>query len=346
MHAIKKPGWRLGAALALTLWGLTPAGAQVRDYRVSHQWRAEVDARDRALRVFAAEVEKRVAGVHFTIEANGTSGVKPIEQIDGLLAGKFELTVCPIYFGSNKFPELSIGLLPGVPDNAHTARLLHDSPFETMLQQFAEKNGMHILGWWWLTGGFVSRASEVKGPETVKGLITRGGDPSFDLMLKAAGGSIFVGTSVDFVEGLKGGKIDVGLTSFESLMSFKIYDQTKYATLGGQGIWTTLQPLIIAKSAWDRLTDDEQAIFTEAARHATQSFEADQEKAEAAAIETFKKAGVNVRQLTFDEYAAWLTIARDSSWKTYQALSPDAEALLTAMLTSFIESGDASKKAQ
>ena len=46
-----------------------------------------------------------------------------------------------------------------------------------------------------------------------------------------------------------------------------------------------------------------------------------------------------MRELTFEEYAAWLHVARDSSWKKYQAISPQAAELFAAMLQSFIDSG-------
>ena len=46
-----------------------------------------------------------------------------------------------------------------------------------------------------------------------------------------------------------------------------------------------------------------------------------------------------MRELTFDEYAAWLHIARDSSWKNYRSVSPRAAELFSAMLQSFIDSG-------
>jgi len=36
---------------------------------------------------------------------------------------------------------------------------------------------VHIVAWWWVPGGFVTRNREIAGPDTVKGLRLRGGDP-------------------------------------------------------------------------------------------------------------------------------------------------------------------------
>ena len=43
-------------------------------------------------------------------------------------------------------------------------------------------------------------------------------------------------------------KLDVALTSFESLMSFRVTEQAKFSTLGGNGIWVTFTPVIISKA--------------------------------------------------------------------------------------------------
>jgi hypothetical protein len=47
---------------------------------------------------------------------------------------------------------------------------------------------------------------------------------------------------------------------------------------------------------------------------------------------------VKVQPLTYDEYAAWLVIARDTAWKNYRAVSPRASDLLDSLLRGFVES--------
>ena len=54
--------------LAVALSGHATAGlAAPVEMRVSHQWKQGTDARDRALRIFADEVGKRVPDVKFRI---------------------------------------------------------------------------------------------------------------------------------------------------------------------------------------------------------------------------------------------------------------------------------------
>lgn len=320
--------------LALTL----SSGVSARDLKLSHQW-PESDARHKASRVLMAELRKRGTDLSISIHPNSSLKFKPVEQYDALLEGKIELAVYPIAYQSAKIPELSIGLLPGVPSSAETASLLKGTQFESKLQRICEEKGFRILTWWWVGGAVASRAQEVAGPDSVKGLRARGGDRAFDDMLAAAGASTLSMPSSEIRAAMEADKLDVALTSFESFMSFRVTEQAKFATLGGNGIWVTFTPVIIAKAVWDSLSNDERQALEEAAAASNIYFEATQREAEQAAGEAFTKAGAKVRELTFEEYAAWLLIARDSSWKKYQAISPRAAELFTAMLQSFIDSG-------
>jgi TRAP-type transport system periplasmic protein len=326
------------SAAAFFLASLLGSGASARELRLSHQW-PESDARHKASRVLMAELRKRSANLSISIHPNSSLKFKPVEQYDALLEGKIELAVYPIAYQSAKVPEFSIGLLPGVPSNAETASLLKGTDFESKLQKICEEKGFRILTWWWVGGAVASRAQEVAGPDSVKGLRARGGDRAFDDMLAAAGASVQSMPSSEIRAAMEADKLDVALTSFESFMSFRVTEQAKFATLGGNGIWVTFTPVIISKAVWDSLSGDERQALEEAARASNIYFEATQRDAEQAAGEAFTKAGAKVRELTFEEYAAWLHIARDSSWKKYQSVSPRAAELFTAMLQSFVDSG-------
>ena len=325
----------LVAALAL-LAGVSQMSA--RELRLSHQW-PESDARHKASRVLMAELRKRGTNLSISIHPNSSLKIKPVEQYDALLEGKIELAVYPIAYQSTKTPEFSIGLLPGVPSNAETASLLKGTPFEDKLQRICEEKGFRILTWWWVGGAVASRSQEFGGPTTIKGLRARGGDRAFDEMLAAAGASTSTMPSSEIRAAMEADKLDVALTSFESFMSFRVTEQAKFATLGGNGIWVTFSPVIISKAVWDSLGDDERQALEESARASNIYFEATQREALEAAQEAFTKAGAKVRELSFEEYVAWLHIARDSSWKKYQSVSPRAAELFAAMLQSFIDSG-------
>ena len=325
-------------AAAFFLALLAQPDASARELKLSHQW-PELDARHKAARVLMAELRKRGTDLSISIHPNSSLKFKPVEQYDALLEGKIELAVYPIAYQSAKIPELSIGLLPGVPANVEAASLLKGTEFETKLQRLCRDHGFRVLTWWWAGGGVASRTQEIGGPDSIKGLKARGGDRAFDQMLIAAGASTLSMPSSDIRAAMEAGKLDVALTSYEFLMSFGVTEQAKFATLGGHSIWVTFTPVIISKTVWDSLDDLEKSALMDAARASEIYYEATQREAEQAAAEAFTKAGAQVRELSFEQYAAWLHIARDSSWAKYQAVSPRAQELFNAMLQSFIDSG-------
>lgn len=328
---------RVLAAFSLAVL-LLSTSAHARELRLSHQW-PETDARHKAARVLMAELKKRTSDLAISIHPNSSLKIKPVEQYAALLEGKIEMAIYPISYATSKIPELSIGGLPGVPSSVEAAALLRDTEFEHGLQRLCEEKGFRILTWWWVGGGIASRSRPVGGPETVKGLTTRAGNDLYHAMLKAAGASIAGMPSSEIRTAMETGKLDVAVTSYETFMGFRIPELAKFATLGGHGIFTVLTPIIVSKAAWDSLSEDERQAMTEAAAASDIYFEATQREAEEAAVEAFTKAGVKVQPLTFDEYVAWLRVAKDSSWKDYQNISPRAAELFASMLRSFIDSG-------
>lgn len=328
---------RFVAALCCALLVLS-AAAQARELRLSHQW-PESDARHKAARVLVAELRKRGTDLSISLHPNSSLKIKPTDQLEAMVEGQIEMAVYPVAYSSGKIPELSIGLLPGIPSNVEMAGLLKGTAFEEKLQIIGAENGFRILTWWWVGGAIASRAQPIGAPATVKGLKARGGDRAFDEMLALAGATTLTMPSSDIRAAMEAGKLDVALTSFESFMSFRVTELAKFATLGGNGIWVTFTPVIISKAVWDNLSDAEREALEYAAAASDIYFEASQRDAELAATEAFEKAGAKVQPLTFDEYAAWLQVAKDSSWKKYQSLSPRAGELFTAMLQSLIGSG-------
>src|SRR5262245_38327140 len=174
------------AALALGLLAsFEPATA--RELKISHQWPAEADARDRATRIFVKEVLARSPGTSFQIFPQLSLKMKAEEQFAALQSGAADLSVYPLPYAVKQVPEFSLSVLPCLYPSLDVVRGLKNTPVAEGLQAIANAHGVHILGWWWVPGGFVTRDREISGPSSVKGLRLRGGDPMFDLMLKTAG---------------------------------------------------------------------------------------------------------------------------------------------------------------
>ena len=319
---------------------IATAEATARELRLSHQM-PQSDARHRASRVLAAELRKRAPHLSISIHPNSSLIADPVKQHDALVEGKIEMAVYPMGYASAKFPELSVITMPGVPSNAEAASLLKGSEFEIKLQELCEEKGFRILTWWWLDGGMASRAKPITGPDSIKGLSARsGGGNDYHTMLAAAGASIMPMPFSEVRPSLESGKLGVVQNSFEALVSFRFQESAKFVTVGGGfGTLTIFTPILIAKTVWESLSEEERQALEDAASVANIYFEANQREAQEAAVEVFTKAGVKVEPLTFEDYAAWLQIAKDTSWKKYRAVSPRASELFDALLKSFIDSG-------
>jgi TRAP-type C4-dicarboxylate transport system substrate-binding protein len=331
--------FRVACTASLLFALILSTAATARELRLSHQL-PETDARHRAARVLAAEVKKRVPDLLIRIFPNSSLKIPPTEQYEAMLEGKIDMTIYPMGYASAKIPELSIVTLPGVPANAETAGLLKGTVFEAKLQQLAADHGFHILTWWWFDGGMASRTRPVTGPDSIKGLTARsGGGKDFSSMLATAGAKITDMPLTEVRAAMEAGKLDVAQNSFELFGSLRFQEFAKHVTVGGYSTLTVFMPVLISKPVWDDLGDHERIALEEAAAASNIYLEATQREAQEAAIETFTKAGIKVQELGFEEYAAWLRIAKDGSWKSYRALSPRASDLFDTMLKTFIDSG-------
>jgi TRAP-type transport system periplasmic protein len=322
-------GMLRSALVGLSLAALATAPAIAQEIKISHQFKANTDARDKATRVFVEEVNKKDPSLKFRIYPGSSLNIKPVAQFDALQSGTLEMAVFPMSYAVGKVPEVSITIMPGTITSMDQAIRLKGTAFHRKLQEVMEKNGTHIVTWWWTPGGFASKEKPIGGPDTVKGEKMRAADPTFETMLKAAGASVINIPSTEIYPSLQSGVLTSTLTSAETFVSMRIYEQTKFATVGGDyTLWWLLQPLVMSKAAWDKLTPAQKKIFQEAADKSDEFFAGNQREAVQHMIDAYKKAGAQVKPLTKAEFDAWIDLAKKTSWPEFAAKSPDAKQLL------------------
>jgi TRAP-type C4-dicarboxylate transport system substrate-binding protein len=326
-----KVSTRLAASLAAALIAAGPALAQ--EIKISHQWKANVDGRDRATRVFVDEVNKADKSLKFRIYPAQSLGIKPVAQLDALQNGTLEMAVFPMSYAVGKAPEFSIIIMPGtVPTLAHAMKL-RGTPFQAKLNELSEKHGIRIITWWWTPGAFATKDRVVTGPKSVEGLKMRAADPTFEVMLKAAGASVVSMASTELYPALQSGVLSGTLTSAETFVSMRLYEQTKYATTPSKySLWMLMQPLVMSKQHWDKLTPAQKKIFERAAAKSDEFFLGLQKEAVAKMEEAYTKAGGKVHAMTQPEYDQWVALAKDTSYKEFAAKSPMAKELLDLLL--------------
>ncbi len=323
-----------GAAVAVAvLASHTPAQAEPIDVRVSHQWKQGTDARDRALRIFVDEVRKRLPDAKFRIYPELSLNIKALAQYDALQSGTLEMSIYPLTYAADKVPEFAITVLPGTVGNLEEAAKLKNSAYHKKLQEVANRNGVHILTWWWTTGGFVSRTRPITGPASVNGMKMTAADPAFDSMLKTAGASIRSVPQPELYSALQSGALDALLLPTETLVSLRLHEQAQQATIGGDYImFMLLQPLLVSRKTWEALTPEQRSAFEEAATVSERFFDGTQRQSVDRAVETYARAGAEVRPLTEAAYSEWIELARNTAWAEYEAKSADAKDLLKLLL--------------
>lgn len=320
-------GVLIAALLAAAL--PTAVEAQQTEIRISHQWRQNTDARDRAARVFAEEASKLEPSLKFRIYPNRSLISDPIAQFDALTNGSIEMAVYPLVYGVGKVPEFSITIMPGTVPSMDYAMKLKGTAFHKKLQEIAEANGIRVMTWWWTPGGFATKDRAITGPKSVEGLRMRAADPYMERVLQANGASIVSMPSTEIYPALQSGVLDGLMTSSESFVSMRIYEQTKHATAGGDYVlFMLLQPLVISKQAWDKLTPAQKNAMEKAATKSEEFFNGLQREASDKMVEQFKKAGNDVRGLSKQEYDAWVASAKEVAWPHFVANTKHGKELL------------------
>lgn len=335
-----------GAAVALvSLLGI--AAAQAQTIKISHQWRAETDARDRAVRVFVKAVNERAPDLKFRIYPGRSLIQDPVAQFDAMQAGTLEMAVYPLVYAVGKVPEFSITILPGLIRSFEQAVALKGSDYHRRLQDICERNGVRLVTWWWTPGGFASKDRAIAGPDTVDGLKMRAADPYFEQVLQSAGASVHAMPSSEIYTALQTGVLDALLTSSESLVSMRIFEQTRHATVGGPNeIFLLIQPLVMSKAAWDKLTPEQKAAFDAAATESEAFFNGVQKEASETTVREFEKAGAKVRELTDGEYDAWASLAEKTAWRSFRENVPGGAELISIVQDSIAKIGGGSPRSQ
>jgi len=325
------------AVLLLLVIDLTPTTARAQEIRISHQWAEQTDARDRAARVFVQEVEKRTHELSLRVYPSSSLNIKPSDLLVALQDASVEMAVYPLVYAVSKVPEFSLAGLPALVPNVEAAHALKSSAIYLMLQSLAEDNGFKILALLWNPGGFLSKQREISGPVSVQGLRIRVSEPLFGVMLKDAGASVTTMPSNEILGALQSGSLDSVVTTYETMLSLKIYEVAKFATIGSPSVFMGFSPLVISLSMWQKLTPEQQAIFEEAAAVADRYYESEQLNVERRTIATLRKAGVSVHRMTKEEYLAWLQTAQQTAWMEYTKVNPRARELLVTLVRTFLD---------
>jgi TRAP-type transport system periplasmic protein len=301
--------------------------------KASHQFPGgKGDIRDEMVQLIAREV--KAANVGLTIQVfPGSSLYKPNDQWNALTRGLLDMTSFPLDYASGRNPEFSATLMPGLVGNFDRAKRLNASPFMADIKKIIEKQGAMVISDAWLSGAFASKKSCITSPETVKGQVIRAAGPAFEEMLVGAGASISSMPSSEIYTGMQTGVLDAANTSSASFVSYRLFEQAKCLTAPGENaLWFMYEPVLVSKKTFDKLTPEQQKAILAAGKKAEDYFDKEVRKGDQVMIDAYKKAGVEVVEMTKADYDAWLEIAKKTSYKNFAEKVPGGAKLIDEAL--------------
>jgi TRAP-type C4-dicarboxylate transport system substrate-binding protein len=324
------PKLLLAAAACLVA---SAANAQI-VLKASHQWPGgKGDPRDEMVQIVAREVKAANVGLDVQVFP-GSSLFKPREQWGAMTKGQLDMSLFPLDYAAGRHQQFSATLMPGLVGNHDRAMRLNNSQFMTEIKKVIEKAGVIVLADAWLSGAFASKKSCIKGPDTVKGQTFRAAGPAFEQMLAAAGASITSMPSSEIYTALQSGTLDATNTSSESFVSYRLFEQVKCLTAPGENaLWFMYEPLLMSKQSFDRLNDAQKKALLDAGKKAEAYFLKEAKEGDDKMIEAFKKAGVEVIEMSKEDYDAWLKVAEASSYKQFSEEVKGGEKLIEMALT-------------
>jgi TRAP-type transport system periplasmic protein len=296
--------------------GLVGQAVAQQTLRLSHQWSTN-DIRHKVAQIIADEVEK--ANVGFNIQIFPSQALfKANDQWGAMTSGRLDMTVIPLSYAGGRHPEFNLTLMPGlVKNHAHSVRI-NESAFMGKIEEIANSAGAVTVAKGWLAGGFASKKNCIVEPDDAKGQQMRAAGKAFEQMLAGAGASISSMPSSEVYTGMQTGVLDAVNTSSSSFVSFRLYEQVKcYTPAADYALWFMYQPVMMSKRAYDRLNDAQKAALTSAAKKAEEYYVTEAAKEDAASVEVFKKAGVQIAEMNADQFNKWRALAEKTSYKAF-----------------------------
>ena len=315
------------AALAFAALADTASAAEL---RLSHQW-STADVRHQVAQMIADEVADD--GIEIRIFPS-SSLFKAREQYQPLSRGQLDMTVLPLSYAGGRQPAFNLTLMPGLVKNHDHAARLNDSPFMEAIEEKLAEDDVVVLVHGYLAGGFAGREGCITAPEDMEGKQTRAAGKAFEQMLAGAGASIASMASSEIYNAMQTGVLDAANTSSSSFVSYRIYEQVScYTPAGDYALWFMYQPLLMNKSTFDGLDEAQQTALMEAAATAEAFYLEEAKKQDAESAKVFEENGVEIAEMTQEQFDAWRALAQETSYKAFVEETPDGQELLDLALS-------------
>ena len=322
---------KTGLTAAVSSLVLLAGVAEAAELKLSHQWSTS-DIRHKVAQIVADEVA--AANVDLEIKIYPSKSLfKPREQYTPLTRGRLDMTVLPLSYAGGQQPAYNLTLMPGLVKNHDHGARLTSSPFMQELEKIMAGDDVMVLVHGYLAGGFGGKERCITGPDDVKGLQTRAAGKAFEQMVAEAGASITSMPSSEIYSAMQTGVLDAANTSSSSFVSYRLYEQLScYTPAGDVALWFMYQPLLMNKSTFESLSTEQQDALRAGAAKAQAFYLDGAKKADAESAKVFRDAGVQVVEMSNEDFAAWRAVAKESSFKKFVEDTPGGQELLDLAL--------------
>jgi TRAP-type C4-dicarboxylate transport system substrate-binding protein len=320
----------LAGAAAIAISGVANAQTVL---KASHQFPGgKGDVRDDMVQMLAKEVKAANIGLEIQVYP-GASLFKPNDQWNATSNGQLDITLFPLDYASGKVPVFSATLMPGLIRSQERAKRINDSQFMKDIRAEIEKRGVIVLSDAWFAGGMASKGGCVVKPDDLKGRKFRAAGPTFAGMWENAGASIVSPPSNEIYNAFQTGVVNATDTSLSTFASMRLYEVADCLTAPGtNALWFMYQPMLMSKKSFDRLNKQQQDAIIAGGKKAQAYFEGKADAINQEAIKAFEDHKAKVVTLTDADYAAWLEVAKKSSYAQFAKDVPNGQKLIDEAL--------------
>ncbi len=308
------------------------AQAQV-TLKASHQFPGgKGDVRDDMVQMLAKEVKAANVGLDIQVYP-GASLFKPNDQWSAVSNGQLDITLFPLDYASGKAPVFSATLMPGLIRSQDRAKRINDSQFMKDIRAEIEKRGVIVLSDAWFAGGMASKGGCIVKPDDLKGRKFRAAGPTFAGMWENAGASIVSPPSNEIYNAFQTGVVNATDTSLSTFASMRLYEVADCLTApGNNALWFMYQPMLMSKKSFDKLTKPQQDAIIAGGKKAQAYFESKADGINQDAVKAFEDHKAKVVTLTDADFAAWLEVAKKTSYVEFAKAVPNGQKLIDEAL--------------
>jgi TRAP-type C4-dicarboxylate transport system substrate-binding protein len=325
---------RIASVLAIAIACLLAGAAQAQTVlKASHQFPGgKGDVRDDMVQIIAKEVKAANVGLDMQVYP-GASLFKPNDQWNAMVNGQLDVALFPLDYASGKAPVFSATLMPGLIRSQDRAKRINDSQFMKDIRAEIEKRHVIVLSDAWFAGGMAAKNGCIVMPADMKGRKLRAAGPTFAGMWEAAGASIVSPPSNEIYNAFQTGVINGTDTSLGTFQSTRLYEVTDCLTApGNNALWFMYEPALMSKKSFDKLNKQQQAAIIAAGKKAQAYYEGKADEVNKDTIKAFEDHKVKVVTLTDANFAAWLDVAKKSSYAQFAKDVPNGQKLIDEAL--------------